>query len=114
MQTTSNSRVRTSRQYARQVGLLTYAVSALCLSLFEPGILTGQTFSGTNGTTIVIHDNSAATPYPSSIAVAGLGQPVSHVTVTVWGLEHTFASDVSMLLVGPQGQAVVLMSVAGD
>jgi len=114
MQATSNSRRRCRLQCACQAGLLTYAFSALCLGMFEPGVLTAQTFSGTNSTTIVINDNSAATPYPSSISVTGLSQPVSHLTVTVWGLEHTFSSDISMLLVGPQGQAVVLMSVVGD
>src|SRR5438477_5049345 len=114
MQTTFNSRLRCSRQSARRPGLLTYAFTMLCLGLCEPSVLNAQTFSGTNSTTIVINDNSAATPYPSTISVAGLSQPVSHVTATVWGLEHTFASDISMLLVGPQGQAVVLMNVIGD
>jgi len=114
MQITSKSRLHCRHQFASHAGLLIYAVSALCLGQFEPGVVTAQTFSATNSSTIVINDNSPATPYPSSISVAGLSESVSHVTVTVWGLEHTFASDISMLLVGPQGQTVVLMNVVGD
>jgi len=36
-----------------------------------------------------------------------------HVTVTLLGMRHAFPADVSILLVGPQGQAVVLMSRVG-
>ena len=62
---------------------------------------------------IVINDNNPATPYPSTINVSGLAGNVVSVTATVVGLAHTFPSDVSMLLVGPAGQKVVLMSRAG-
>jgi len=63
--------------------------------------------------TITINDNAAATPYPSTLTVAGLAGTVSKVTATMIGFGHSFPSDVSILLVGPQGQAVVLMSRAG-
>jgi subtilisin-like proprotein convertase family protein len=63
---------------------------------------------------IVINDNAAATPYPSTITVAGLtGRTVASVTASLVGFGHQFPSDVSVLLVGPQGQKVVLMSRAG-
>lgn len=55
-----------------------------------------------------------ASPYPSSNLVAGLaGQVVTKVTVTLQGLSHTFPSDVSILLVGPQGQSAIVMSETG-
>jgi subtilisin-like proprotein convertase family protein len=53
-----------------------------------------------------------ATPYPSNIAVAGVGV-IEKVTVTLSGIEHTFPDDIDMLLVGPGGQKVMLMSDAG-
>jgi subtilisin-like proprotein convertase family protein len=62
---------------------------------------------------IVINDFAAATPYPSTISVSGLSANVAKVTVTLLGLTHAFPDDIDVLLVGPQGQTVVLMSDAG-
>jgi subtilisin-like proprotein convertase family protein len=53
-----------------------------------------------------------ATPYPSEIAVSGLGS-VSDVNVTVTGLSHTFPDDIGLLLVSPAGQSVILMTDSG-
>jgi len=63
--------------------------------------------------TIAINDNAAGTPYPSILTVSGVAGTVSKVTATLVGMSHSYPSDVSILLVGPQGQAVVLMSRAG-
>lgn len=55
-----------------------------------------------------------ASLYPSSLTVAGLtGWKVAKATVTLHGLSHTFPSDISMLLLGPQGQSAILMSQTG-
>ena len=54
-----------------------------------------------------------ATPYPSQVTVAGMTGTVSKVTVTLTGVNHTFPDDLDVLLVGPGGQAVILMSDAG-
>src|SRR6266581_7764481 len=94
--------------------LLTVSSWLGSFGLLTPDALLAETFAKTNATTITINDNAAATPYPSTISVSGLTQQVAHVTVTLWGLQHTFCSDISILLVGPQGQAVVLMSQVGD
>lgn len=62
---------------------------------------------GTGGT------NPQAAPYPSSINIAGVSGSVTKATVTLSGLVHTFPDDVSILLVGPGGTNVALMSHAG-
>ncbi len=62
---------------------------------------------------ITINDNAAATPYPSSITVSGVTGTVYGVKVSLTGLNHTYSSDIGMLLVGPQGQKIVLMDKAG-
>jgi subtilisin-like proprotein convertase family protein len=72
----------------------------------------------TNPSRIAIADlaNSApdnATPYPSSIAVSGLGV-ISDVNVTLFGYSHTHPDDVGAVLVAPGGQALELMNAAGD
>jgi subtilisin-like proprotein convertase family protein len=54
-----------------------------------------------------------ASPYPSTINVSGLSGTVRSVRVNLNGLAHTFPSDIDMLLVGPQGQQVILLSDVG-
>ena len=54
-----------------------------------------------------------ATPYPSSIVVGGIKDPITRVTVTLHGFSHTYPNDVDILLVGPGGQRVMVMSDAG-
>lgn len=54
-----------------------------------------------------------AAPYPSTINVSGLTGLVSKVTVTLSAMSHTFPDDVDVLLVGPAGQKMLLMSDAG-
>lgn len=66
-----------------------------------------------NTNLISIPDHGAATPYPSTINVAGLSGLVSKVTVTLNGLSHGFPDDLDLLLVGPAGQKVVIMSDSG-
>ena len=67
----------------------------------------------TNSTVILIPDHGQATNYPSTLTVSGITGTVSKVTVTIRQLTHTFPEDIDMLLVGPAGQKVVLMSDAG-
>jgi subtilisin-like proprotein convertase family protein len=54
-----------------------------------------------------------ASPYPSTISVSGVAGTVRSVRATLNGLAHTFPSDIDILLVGPQGQQVVLLSDVG-
>ncbi|WP_137791445.1 proprotein convertase P-domain-containing protein [Bacillus sp. E(2018)] len=66
-----------------------------------------------NPNVITIPDSGAATPYPSTINVAGLSGTVANVTVTLRNLTHSYLADLQILLVGPQGQNVILMSTVG-
>lgn len=66
-----------------------------------------------NPTSISIPDSGAATPYPSNISVSGLTGTVTDVNVTLFGLTHTFPDDIDILLVGPTGVKIRLMSDAG-
>ena len=66
-----------------------------------------------NSGLITIQDNAAALPYPSTIVVSGLTGAVTKVTATLSNINHTFPDDVDVLLVGPGGQKVLLMSDVG-
>lgn len=58
--------------------------------------------------------SGAFLPYPSTILVAGLSAPLGRVSVTLHQFWHTYPEDLDLLLVGPQGQAVMLLSDAGS
>ncbi|HEX9952847.1 MAG TPA: hypothetical protein VGB53_13825, partial [Rubricoccaceae bacterium] len=49
-------------------------------------------------------------PYPSTVAVTGMTGVVTDVNVTVRGITHTWASDIDVLLVAPNGASIVLFS----
>jgi uncharacterized repeat protein (TIGR01451 family) len=71
-------------------------------------------FTFSNTAPIIINDFTNASPFPSAITVFGLNGTVSKVTATISNLSHTFPGDIDMMLVGPQGESVVLMSDAGS
>jgi len=54
-----------------------------------------------------------ANPYQSIITVSGMTGTITDVNVIIDGLSHTFPDDIDMLLVGPGGQKIILLSDAG-
>ena len=62
---------------------------------------------------ITIRDANSAVPYPSVLTVAGAPAGPFKITVTLIGMNHPTPTDLDMLLVGPAGQTVMLMSDAG-
>jgi subtilisin-like proprotein convertase family protein len=62
---------------------------------------------------ITVPSAGAAIPYPSSNLVAGVVGVVLEGTVTLSNVNHTYPDDLDILLVGPGGQSVMLMSDAG-
>ena len=67
-----------------------------------------------NTASLTIPSSGAASLYPSDIAVAGLTGVVLDVDVQINGLNHTWPDDIDMLLVGPGGQNLILMSDVGS
>jgi subtilisin-like proprotein convertase family protein len=68
------------------------------------------------GTRLGINATPIAIPgatNPSTINLAGSNSVISKLTVTLNRLEHTNPADIDMVLVGPNGTGVVLMSDAG-
>ncbi|HEY9402983.1 MAG TPA: proprotein convertase P-domain-containing protein [Pyrinomonadaceae bacterium] len=78
---------------------------------------TATHFSNPSGVNILdtprVGGVAPAAPYPSTIAVAGLTGTVTKVTVTLNNYSHAFPNDVDMLLVGPGGRKVLLISDVG-
>lgn len=71
----------------------------------------------TNSTSIAVPTagilQGPASPYPSAITVSGAGSQLTSISVTVSNFTHLYPADVDVLLVGPQGQNVMLMSDVG-
>ena len=70
-----------------------------------------------NANSISINDGATApfisSPYPSSIVVPTAAGTISKITVQLLGFSHARQNDVDILLVGPQGQKLILMSDVG-
>jgi subtilisin-like proprotein convertase family protein len=66
-----------------------------------------------NSTGITIPDSGVGSLYPSTINVSGLVGKIGDVNVSLLGLTHTFPDDLDILLVGPTGQKMILMSDVG-
>lgn len=77
-------------------------------------IYTHPTFA--NGDALLLPEIEAgpAQPYPSPIIVSGITSTVYKVTVTLGNISHSFPDDIDVLLVGPGGQSMILMSDAGS
>ena len=82
------------------LALTGFAAQAAVFFNSAPMLIPG---SGTNG---------PATPYPATIAVFGLGF-ATDLNVTLSGLTHSFPVDLDILLVGPTGLNILLMSDTG-
>ncbi|WP_168651240.1 S-layer family protein [Dolichospermum sp. UHCC 0352] len=67
----------------------------------------------TNPNEITIPNGGAATTYPSSINVSGLNGTITSLKVTLSNISHTYPDDLDILLIGPTGANILLMSDAG-
>jgi hypothetical protein len=91
------------------------AAAVVCLAALA---LCGQAAAATYvGGAITIADSAspptAASPYPSTVVASGEQAIVTSVSVRIFGFTHAFPEDVDLLLVGPGGQTVLLISDAG-
>jgi subtilisin-like proprotein convertase family protein len=90
------------------------AISLMIVFVFVLSVFS-QSFSFSNTTSIGIPLSGAATPYPSQISVPDFccGLHITKVAVTLNGFGHTQPDDVGVLLVGPLGQKIKLMTDSG-
>jgi subtilisin-like proprotein convertase family protein len=66
----------------------------------------------TNSTPLAIPAVGASTPYGTTINVSGLNPSSRKIKLEITGLTHTFPGDLDILLVGPGGQKLIVMSDA--
>lgn len=113
---TNTQTTTTTKHYFR--ALLT-TLAMLAALLVTGGAALAATTAFSNSSAIQIADNgqvappNKANPYPSQINVQNLSGNVSDINLKLGGFTHTWPDDVGVLLVGPQGQKVLLMSDVG-
>jgi hypothetical protein len=97
-----------------------YIATALFVALlFMPAGYASTVFTSAGSLTIrdafdlQINPPATADPYPWNITVSGLTGVVSNVDAILHWYTHTWPEDVDMLLVGPTGASMILMSDAG-
>ena len=94
-------------------GVNPWAILTLLLSFVPAPAGLAATATFINSAAIDLQDGAAARTYPSTNAVSGITGMVSEITVTLSNLTHRIPDDLDILLVGPRGQKVILMSDAG-
>jgi hypothetical protein len=83
-------------------------VSTGMLAVVGENIPNPVTYS--NAQPITINPYGTASPYPSSIQVQCVPGVVQKITVDIPKLTHVFVGDIDMVLLGPSGAAIKLMS----
>ncbi len=99
----------------RQIFLKQWVLAAFCLAAIL-GVNTSMAQTATFSNAAPITQSSSSGPfdlYPSNIVVSGTGGVISSMSVTLYNVSHTFQADLDVLLVGPLGQAFILMSDVG-
>ena len=70
-----------------------------------------NTFYSTNS--IIINNDTTASPYPSVINVSGVGGVLVKATTTLTNITHASPADIEVLLVSPGAQDTFIMANAG-
>lgn len=78
------------------------------------GSLAAQSYDVTNAASISIPSFGTASPYPSIINISNVPGTIKRATVTLRGVNHSYAADIDALLVGPGGEKVILMAYCGE
>jgi subtilisin-like proprotein convertase family protein len=95
----------------RRTGLA--LILATALLGVTAGSASAATSTFTNAGLINIPDDSAGSPYPSTVNATGFAGNVQKVTATLNGFSHSCADDIAVLLVGPSGTNSILMGHVG-
>jgi subtilisin-like proprotein convertase family protein len=89
-------------------GNFDFGYIAETLPLGDQTVLNHQ---ATNSTLLAVPGSGTvgpASPFPSTITVSGITGNITKVTLTLFGITHTYLADIDVLLVGPGGKVLVM------
>ena len=99
-----------------RTGRLLLLPTALLVAALVPAVARAETHTFLNTNDLHPKDlggtSGPAIQYPSSTIVSGLSGTVTKATVTLIGLDSASGDDIDMVVTGPNGQQVMLMSDA--
>jgi len=124
--TTATSTALSLRRVPVAIGLGLILAAGLVTTL--PGQARAEAGVSPSGPVSIVNDNYSSrdydpvtipafgpsTPNPPSLDVDGVPGTITDVDVVVHSLSHTYPADLDLMLVGPGGQRVVVMSDAGS
>ena len=106
-----------TKTFGRPIELITLGIPNIGPTPTPTPTPTPPTTSFTNSASLTMQGapggEGTGTPYPSTINVAGVPGIITSVTAQLNKLTHKDPADLDILLVGPGGQNVMLMSDAG-
>ena len=106
-----------TRTFARPVEFILLGLPTIGPTPSPTPTATPPTTSFTNSASLPMsgapNGHGTGTPFPSIINVTGIRGIISGITANLNGLTHQFPADLDILMVGPGGQNVMLMSDAG-
>jgi len=96
--------------------ILTVAAALFCnLATLSPASATPIVFSSASSITIPSGGtNGTANPFPSTLSVSGITDPITDVNISLFNVSHTYPHDLEIALVGPTGTAVIILADIGD
>jgi subtilisin-like proprotein convertase family protein len=106
------SSARRHQRWSSLASIAVVAVLASALAWVAPTPAGADTTTGTNPATITIPAVGPGSLYPSPITISGMTGTVTDVNLTLNGMQHNVATDVDVLLVGPTGRSIIVMSDA--
>ena len=77
------------------------------------GTITLPQYANPDAIVLPLLESGPGSVYPSDIVISGLTSSVYKVTVTLRNINHDYPDDIDVILVGPRGQTVYLMSDCG-
>jgi subtilisin-like proprotein convertase family protein len=89
------------------------SAATVTVNAAAPVAINDHLFAPFSGDAVTIPAMGPALTYPAPLTVAGLPGTITDVNVTLVSLGHTYPADLDVMLVGPGGQHVVLMSDVG-
>ena len=103
-----------TRRLARWALALTLSATGLATGVVTADSAAADIATLSNSGSITIPTTGIATPYPSAITVAGLSGTITDVNVTLNGFTHALPDEVGVVLVAPNGDALLLMDGFGN
>lgn len=93
---------------------LTVLLAAVLVCALLPRIGNAELVTFDNTANIIIVDDGVANPYPSAIDVSGITGSLNKITITLFGVSHTFPDDMAAVVVAPSNTAALLFSGPGS